>query len=236
MLLKELFDYQEISETGQKFFQKGANPKLLIVSGTHGDEYEIVPLVEAAVFKYRDQLPDFLYVPQVSPSALALRTRKNKDEIDVNRGFVIPPVSLEVKKLMELWEKYNFEIFLTFHEDPQFLDFYLYDGETAENYAKYRLDDKEPFRLLQQDLLAAGINLYTGVDDPEDPKLGYQVTNGYAHWGMIVNDHSADYWLLIDTGRAKQVINPEIPGKLSLGLKEKIIEVIFERLIVGDQY
>jgi hypothetical protein len=44
-----------------------------------------------------------------------------------------------------------------------------------------------------------------------------------------------DYWLIMDTGIVKQVINPEIPGKATLEEKSIIIESIIRRLILGEE-
>ena len=46
-----------------EYFIKGKNPKLLIHSGTHGDEFEVIDIVKKCVLKYEDKLPDFVFVP-----------------------------------------------------------------------------------------------------------------------------------------------------------------------------
>lgn len=217
-------NYRIIKTTKQKFFLKGRQPKLLIVSGTHGDEYEVVPLVEKLVMKYREKLPDFLYVPEVSPSALTLHTHENGEGLNVNRSFYQGVKSPEVKEMMALWKKFDFELFATFHEDAGQDKFYL--------YSSFRLEKTAVWKMLCRDIADLGIGLYTGVDDPNDPNLSYQVKNGFVHWPMNRNDHSSDYWLLVETKRAKYVINPEIPGKISLSKKMAVVEAIFQRLLL----
>lgn len=229
------FNYTEIPSTGQKFYIKGDDPVLLIVSGTHGDEYEIVPIVEDAVMRYQEKLPAFLYVPGVSPSALSLRTRKNKDGLDINRSFFEGVQSDEVKQMMNLWKKFRFNLFLTFHKDPTREKFYLYDGMKSENHDELNLESNRQLELLRKDILGLGVELYTGIDDPEDPDLGYQVQNGYVHWPMTRDDHSSDYWLVAKTGIARHVINPEVPGKISLDKKREIVDAIFRRLLLKEK-
>lgn len=225
-------NYQEIASTKQRFCIKGNNPTILIVSGTHGDEYEIVPFVEKAVIKYENQLSDFLYIPEVSPSAVSLKTRKNKEGLDINRSFFKEVESEEVLQMMQLWSKYKFDLFLTIHEDPAQDSFYLYDGMKAEYFNQLKLEGSPEFDSLRKDILNLGINLYTGTDDAADPHLSYQVLNGYAHWPMIHNDHSSDYWLLVEKEIAKHVINPEIPGKISPDKKREIVHAIFKRILL----
>jgi hypothetical protein len=233
----EIFPYIRIPETGHKYFLSDDNPTLLMASGTHGDENEIVPLVEEVVWKYLEQLPPFMFIPEISPSACELNTRKNKDGLDLNRSFTVPPPADEVKAMMDIWSNYKFGVFLTFHTDPKFTDFYLYDHYKDTGHKKRRLDTTESFALLKKDILSIGINMYNGIDDSEDPTLGYEVKDGYICWPMSkrTNNHSMDYWLIMDTGIVKQVINPEIPGKATLEEKSIIIESIIRRLILGEE-
>lgn len=229
-----MLDYQTINSTGQKFHLKGTNPTLLIVSGIHGDEAETVPLVEKAVEKYYDRLPDFLYIPAASPSALKLGTRKNGDGVDMNRSFKSDTTIPEVRVLMNLWSQYSFELFLEIHEDPELSEFYLYDGETDENMAGRNLVGTKKLEKLFGDIQGFGVKLFDGIDDPDDPDLGYEVKNGYSRWPMVHNDHGAESWLIIDEHRLKQVINPEIPGIISTDKKAEIIDAVFRRLILKD--
>ena len=227
-----MFSYKKIVATSQRYYLKGENPKLLIVSGTHGDEPDTVPIVEEIVERSHDQLPDFLYVPEISPSALKLGTRRNVNGIDVNRSFYAGVNDEEVRQLMSLWSNYSFDLFLTFHEDPTNSEFYLYDGTIEENREGRHLEGTQRLYLLRQDVLSAGVPLFNGVDDPDDPGLGFKAKDGYIHWPMEYNDHSADYWLLVETKRARQVINQEIPGLISKDKKAQIVNSIFKRLVI----
>jgi hypothetical protein len=233
----EIFPYTRIPETGHKYFLSDDNPTLLMASGTHGDENEIVPLVEEVVWKYRDQLPPFMFIPEISPSACKLNTRKNKDGLDLNRSFTIPPPADEVKAMMDLWSRYKFGTFLNFHTDPTATDFYLYDGTKDKNRRKRRIDNTWAFKLLKKDIQSLGINLFNGIDDWEDPTLGYTVKDGYAYWPVSTKatDYTADDWLIIEADSAKQIINPEIPGRATLEEKSVMIESIIRRLILCEE-
>ena len=194
-----MLNYQLIPSTGQRFALKGDKPKLLIVSGTHGDEFEVVPLIEEYVGKHYSDLPSFLYVPEVSPSALRLRTRKNADGVDLNRSFVDGTKIEEARQMMELWGRYNFDLFLTFHEDPTQDKFYLYEGVQEKYYSQFSLERQGKLDPLRGGIQALGIELYSGVDDPLDPQLGHQVGDGYVYWPMTFykDDHSNQYLLLV---------------------------------------
>ena len=82
-----------------KSIQKGTDTKLLILSGMHGDESDVVVHVSGFVSTQAESLPDFVYIPTVSPSAIAQKTRQNYLGHDINRCFVDPiqdPEALQV--------------------------------------------------------------------------------------------------------------------------------------------
>ena len=108
----------QTSEPSLFYYQTGENPRLLIHTGTHGDEYEVIDLVMEAVKKYEDYLPSFVFVPVVSPSAVAKRTRNNGRGIDMNREFYSDSDDKEVVANIEILENKEFDLFVSFHEDP----------------------------------------------------------------------------------------------------------------------
>jgi len=59
------------------YFLSGNNPQLLIVSGTHGDEFAIISSLDEIIQKYIDDLVPFMYIPELSPSAVRQKTRTN---------------------------------------------------------------------------------------------------------------------------------------------------------------
>src|SRR3989344_8617189 len=95
---------KKVSSTNPDFyyFLKGSHPKLLIHSGTHGDEYEVIDLVEKYIRRYEAKLPDFIFVPKVSPSAVAAKTRKNSQNADINRTFSTNSIDPEVRENIKI--------------------------------------------------------------------------------------------------------------------------------------
>lgn len=217
-----MFNYQTIASTGQKYYLSGDKPRIFILSGTHGDEFDIVPLVEKAVEKYALKLPRFLYIPVLSPSAISLKTRKNDQDTDLNRGFFENSNLPEVKEVMALLSPFHFDLVINFHEDVNFSDFYIYDTDDMEKTPEVTN--------LKKAVVNLGISLYSGLDDSNDPALGNQVTNGY------INPKSNKYtgmigdWLRKEN-LMKREIMPEIPGQIPLDQKAKIIDIVFETLI-----
>lgn len=206
-----------------EYFVKGNDPKLLIHSGTHGDEYDVIEYVKNAVKKYEDNLPDFIFVPIVSPSAVTTKTRFNSNKKDLNRIFFSDSSDLEVKGNMEIVKNIKFELMVSFHEDFEYLDYYVYD----EGFIHSKTDKVVNHNKRLEKL---GINLFNGIDDPI---LKTEIVNGYkkftpaenfANNGMITN------WLLSEK-KAKDTLTPEIPMKLNSVLKEKIINTFFEDVL-----
>lgn len=207
------------------YFLHGEKPKVLISSGTHGDEPDLIFSVRRAVDKYVDQLPDFLYIPQVSPSAIALGTRKNSDGLDANRAFFPGTTCEETLTIEKILEHQTFDIHVDFHEDEWIPDFYIYDcrvGNTKQS------DD---IIGLLSDVSALGVGLFEGIDDLDNPNLGNIVKDGYCSPDVTRYDPSFDGWTR-KQAIAKRTIVPEVPGKASQELKDKIVEVIFKNLLI----
>lgn len=139
------------------------------MSGTHGNEYHIIPAVTKAVQKLSLNLPDFMYIPEASPSAVALKTRENECGHDINRGFS-ELVDSEVNSLKEVLSTLSSVIAISFHEDLESQEFYFYDTHCLGSL------QLEGFR---SRVRALGVPLRTGIDDPDDPALSYMITDGY---------------------------------------------------------
>lgn len=206
-----------------KYFVKGNNPKLLIHSGTHGDEFDVIEFVIKAVKKYEDRLPDFVFVPVVSPSAVSLKTRVNNNGSDLNRTFFSESNDLEVKANIEAISNNHFDLFVSFHEDFEFMDYYIYD----EGFYSYKTN-----KVLNHNkkLKELGINLFNGVDDP---LLNTEINNGYKKLIVdedIKNNGMITNWVLSE-GIAKDTLTPEIPMKLSSNLKKRLVDTFFEDVL-----
>lgn len=208
------------------YFQKGEQPSLLIHSGLHGDEHSIIPLVQRAITQFEPQLPDFIYVPRVSPGAVAAGTRSNGRGLDLNRSFVPDAQEPEVLANQALVSQHHFSLLISFHEDTNFDGFYLYDS----HYPYHR----HQFHNFSQNLKQANLPLYTGLDDPSDPSLGYTVVNGHALWTITTHtklNGTFDDWAfrhkIID-----RLVMPEIPSRWSTQQKQVVINHIFTDLIL----
>ena len=208
------------------YYTTGEEPRLLIASGIHGDEYESIELVRQAIEKHHTYMPPLLFIPAVSPSAVAKQTRHNSECVDVNRYFYCNSPIREVCAVQALLSNHRFDHCISFHEDPAQEHFYLYDsGEfcNLQNFVKFK-----------SELQNIGIPLLNGIDDPNDPLLGHLVTDGYvsiAPGKFLKNSGPFEIWL-INKIISQRVIAPEIPGKLPLALKQEIIDLFFRHIVL----
>lgn len=212
--------------SGFEYFVKGSDPKLLIHSGTHGDEFDVIDVVREAVEKYEEQLPDFIYVPVVSPSAVKQKSRFNLNEKDMNRIFFNDSSDIEVKENMKVISGNKFDLFVSFHEDPEAYEYYIYDEG---------LDFKKSENILKnnKNLVDLGVKLLNGVDDPNDPHLGIEFVDGYRKF-VVTDDHvntgMISSWSLSE-GLVKDTLVPEIPGKASMKEKALIVDTFFKDVL-----
>lgn len=207
--------------------QKGQKPKVLFMSGMHGDEFEVIDIVQSYIEKNREMLPDFYYIPQVSPSAVSRRTRTNRYEHDVNRYFIQETPDPEIRMVTELLKPHTFEISLDFHEDPDRTDsFYMYDsGQLTES----------ELRRYHAAVLKTGALLHNGIDDETDETLGYTIVDGYisiAHQMSNADTGFSSGWLLRH-GVAQRSYTLEIPGNSGIPLKKALVESMIEYFIPG---
>lgn len=203
------------------YLVRGAKPTLLILSGTHGDEPEVDTCVTRYIDTHQSNLPDYVYIPKLSPSAVELKTRRNKYGNDLNREFIQNPTDLEVITAMKILEPFSFSLCIAFHEDPdRRTSFYMYDTDHMSD---------EQLLTYRNGIIKTGAKLFTGIDDPADKKLALHVEKGYIYSPMI-NAQDTGFsmrWLIADK-KAKRVFNPEIPGKADRDLKQRLVDSIFE--------
>lgn len=200
---------------------RGSDPKLLILSGTHGDEYEVTEHVTAYLDSNQAKLPDYIYIPEASPSAVQLKTRRNKYGHDLNREFLDDPVDPEVIANMYIINPYLFDLCIAFHEDPdRSVSYYMYDSEV--------LTDAQ-LKAYRDGILSTGAKLYTGIDDPADKKLSLHVEKGYIST-PIIGDRETGFSMrwLIEHKKARRVFNPEIPGRADQHLKKQLVAAVFQ--------
>lgn len=210
---------------------KGSSPKLILHSGTHGDECEIIESVKKAVTKFEDKLPDFVFVPEVSPSAVKSRTRTNARGVDINREFYADSADLEVKSNMEIFQKYPAPLLVSFHEDAELAkDLYIYDCGS--------LKGTELIKSYLRSLPSLGVFPYNGVDDRDDPSLGSEFKDGYRFFPVLArgkDDGMIPTWVLARE-LVEKVVVIEIPGKAKRGIKDDLVDLFFSTVLLGFVY
>ena len=209
------------------YYQSGSNPEVLFVSGIHGDEYGVIPFVKKALEKYGKRLPPYLYIPQASKTAVASKTRRNKDNVDINRHFFNDTSVIEVTTIQSLVQRFQFSYTVTFHEDTDEKRFYLYDMGSFLHTTSF-------FDSLKGDLKKFGVPLLDGIDDPNDPILGHRFLEGYCALmpgEQIPENGTLEQWLISHI-ITEQVLAVEVPGKVSTTLKDKIVDAFFRHIII----
>lgn len=207
------------------YYTKGANPRILIFSGMHGNEYESGRILTSYLTENAHNLPDFVYIPEVSPSAVTQGTRKNTHGHDINREFLNQTTDQEALAVMYIVKPYTFHLCIDIHEDPdRTMSCYIYDTAhmTPEELQAYRAC-----------IQTTDARLYTGIDDVDDEHLMLQVDKGYVSLGYEESHETAGFssrWLY-ETGIAKRTFTVEIPGKAHTSLKNSIIRALTPYLL-----
>lgn len=161
-------NYQTIGDVA--YHIKGNHPRLIIHSGTHGDEFHLIEPLKEVINEIYHELPDFLYVPEVSPSAVRAKSRINALGNDMNRVFWKENSDPEVKANKQILALASHALAITFHEDIELNKYYLYDsGELTAMQLDW----------LRTRLTQNNIPLLNGLDDPEDEHLCHHFIDGY---------------------------------------------------------
>ncbi len=222
-----------INDAEWTYLVHGENPKLLIDSGVHGDEYETIDLVSEYLQNNLDKMPDFIYIPVVSPTAVALKTRNNHLNMDVNRHFFDSSID-EVTAYAEIIKNYQFDLCVTWHEDDTKDGFYLYDSGDMEGT---KLLDG-----LRKQVTNFGVPLFSGIDwegDEKfetDPTMGAVIKNGYVGQEKRSGSNGQFFTWSIGAKYIKRIVNPEIPGKLDIQTKKKLVELFFDQVVLPLSY
>lgn len=222
---KHGFNYKSTTLT---YYQSSRVPKLLIVSGFHGDETDVVEPLRDIVLANAHSLPPFIFIPVACPSAVAAGTRLNKNNHDINRFFYLDSPEDEAQALMKLIAGHAFDIAYSFHEHVGENRFYLYDMGDGMEGTKI---DK-----LLLEVVKLGVELYNGVDDLEDPTLGIDIVDGYyLEKEEDAIQHGFFNGYLAKSNLAHSHVNPEIPGAISKEKKAAIVKAIFDTLVLPSQ-
>lgn len=216
------------------YLVKGKRPRLLIHSGIHGDEYGVIASVKLAMEKYRELLPDFVFVPEVSPSAVERKQHINRDGVNLNRSFFDDSPIEEVRDNMEIIKKYApFDLCVTFHEEPEYTDFYMYQYK-CQKEDNDGIDDSN-WLAFKKDLDNLNIGLLNGIDDPNDPILGYKITDGYRYFpqpkGGYQETGELEYWA-INRNLIHNILTPEVPTHLSSEKKNDLVDLFFRHFLL----
>lgn len=206
------------------YWQKGSNPELLIHSGTHGDEWSVVEPLTEYVFANVSNLPDFIFVPEVSPSAVANKTRVNGNGLDLNRNFFDQSEEAEITANLELINSFVFKKIMSFHEDIEYEEFYLYDSHQMV---------AELWQDFVTKLKVIGLDVLNGLDDPNDPVLGTVFKDGYFTTADLDFSHSNSGTLSEYLAKNKSEIRYftiEVPTRSKLEQKKAIIKLVFAKL------
>jgi hypothetical protein len=207
------------------YYTSGEKPSILFASGIHGDEVEAIECAMKSIKKYENKLLDFIFIPEVCPSAVAAGTRTNKDGVDLNRCFKDSFQCKEVDTVKELVSMYSFDLMVSFHEDPEHEFFYMYD--TGNEQKPLKLSD------FQNEVKNFGVSLLNGIDDPNDPVLGHVFKDGYCHINPKKNKDNGTFEMwCFHTGLVKRIITPELPGQIEFKKKCKVLELFFKYIIV----
>ena len=206
---------------GITYILRGKHPSLMIWSGTHGDETEVTECVTSYIESHQQDLPDYLYIPEVSPSAVKRKTRRNKHDRDLNRHFHDNTIDEEAKAVMEIVRPYSVPLGITFHEDPdRRTSFYMYDSDVMS---------EEELKRYRSIMLDTGAKLYTGIDDEADENLRLHVEEGYITTTVDPHEKEMGYSMnwLVEHKVADRIFIPEVPGKADMKLKHEIVDGVF---------
>jgi hypothetical protein len=210
---------------GQTYYQNGESPRSLYISGFHGDEHEIIHVLKDVLHQKASELPDFVFLPVASPSAVQKRTRYNASGNDLNRCFQKEIKDPEAQAVVDIVNNYDFELSFSFHEDPEMHEeFYFYDSDemTALQLQEFR-----------KMFAKHDAQLYSGVDDPNDSALGFPIVDGYWNGdprkknGGLSSDLPSETsgffeeWIHLNN-RSTRSLCIEVPGKATLLRKKEI--------------
>lgn len=212
-------------ELGITYYTHGTNPSILFLSGMHGDEAQSARLMRAYLRNESENMPDFVYIPEVSPSAVKAGTRKNGYDHDINRFFLRTDEDPEVNTVTGILMRFTPKRIIDIHEDPERTSaFYLYDTGHM---------DAEELERMRALVHTTGARLYTGIDDIEDQTLGHHVDQGYISLPARIIDERSGFFVQWADEQFPETrhFGLEIPGKAGEALKTNIIESLVPFLI-----
>lgn len=135
-LTKATEGYADCAQIGvvddHQIFKVIINPEgertVAFVAGLHGDE----PGGPMGVLKFLENKPPIpkrkrvVIIPLANPTGYMRNTRKNKDDVDLNRKFLEEEMPEECQAVWKGLEDEDLTVLHTLHEDPDQDGFYLY--------------------------------------------------------------------------------------------------------------
>lgn len=197
--------------------------KILLLSGIHGDEYGVISSIQKYFKTHKRNLPSYLYIPEVSLSAVLYKTRNNINNIDLNRSFFDDSTDEEIIALKNKIKGMKFSTVFTFHEDcDRKHEFYMYSSHNI---------NLQILLNLKKQLNAINISLFNGIDDPTDPVLNNQIHNGLLV-SPIEKEGKGTLWPWLQKNNdVNYCVDFEIPMKASQLKKDMLIEILFKFII-----
>lgn len=190
-------------------------PDRAFIELVHGKEWLALPAISLPLNSRiiggrHGKVPGVLHIPKASPSAHERNTRRNGYSNDLNRQFhkgLTDPEAVALRMFFsEIRKKYGkLKRVLITHSDLFLKSFYMYDVGNAND----GLDHNAMLREIEE----IGIPLYSGVDDANDPTLGYHVVRGYVHIPRSKFKDGSLETYLVRNSYADRVIVAEIPGR-----------------------
>lgn len=208
-----------------KYYTHLESPRVIFLSGMHGNEAESSELLEQWLIENAETLDSFLFIPQVSPSAVRQGTRRNAQGNDINRQFIEETTDQEVLQVMKILKGQSAILCLDVHEDPDRTQgFYIYDTGvmTKQELETYReAIQKTPFKP------------YSGIDDIDDEHLQRMIEQGYVSLRPTDSEVSAGFgsvWML-KHHIVSRVFTMEVPGKAAKEDKAALIRTMVPFLL-----
>lgn len=207
-----------------------ATPKVLILSGIHGDE-QSGPLAIAR-FLLGLRLPvqrnNWDIIPLINP--YGFEKGKHDDALgrNINRYFFDAPKKNEpaecgiLRKFSKsIHQTYDFAV--SIHEDTERRNFYLYDGGCGQ--------DSPLITKVFGSVKQRKIGLFSGIDDINDPQLRNRVKNGYIDAKSSCEHLPTFEDYLLRNKKAKKVLVLEIPGRLKLEKRINLAALLIAEIL-----
>jgi len=208
--------------------QRGRGKKVLISAGVHGDEpagvHAILRFLKEEIQKYEDRFA-FTIFPCVNPYGFVKSTKRNAQDLNINRQFKTGSAAEEVNLIMAQLEKDGYEFTMDLHETgpDSFMD---PDEPSEEHPSEFYLwetcEDKE---------LRVGHEIVKNIEKMglpvcKWPTIYDDINNGGVIWypencGTAIYAAGTTFEAYLHTHHTKQAFTIETPSGWKL--KDRIL-------------